>query len=278
MDDERYQSICSELDLLISHGARMSFGLANKPAPLDREFYSDRIFSKLLSHAITLRRIVPTGLTPKEEGGTELWDLSSTCALARALIESYDSLFYVAVDSITDEEREFRFLLWELHAEERRENKLNLIGSKHPRLLEITKEIETLRERVLGHDYYDKLDKNIKTKISNKRTPAFYLSHSERNKRASINHDYYNSCIMFLSSHVHTLPFSIQQLVEFRAGDKNSLQLISLPIQYAVGFLAKGIQGMEVIFDQRLPEKNKETADLCTIWSGILSDGITNIG
>ena len=82
---------------------------------------------------------------------------------------------------------------------------------------------------------------------------------------------------MFLSSHVHTLPFSIQQLVDFKAGDKNSLQLISLPIQYAVGFLAKGIQGMEVIFDNRLPDKNKETADLCTIWSGILNDGITHI-
>ena len=155
MDDERYQSICTELDLLISHGMRISFGLANKPAPLDREFYSDRIFSKLLSHAITLRRIVPTGLTPKKEGDTELWDISSTCALARALIESYDSLFYVAVDNITDEEREFRFLLWELHAEERREKKLNLIGSKNPRLIEITKDIETLRQRVLGHNYYN---------------------------------------------------------------------------------------------------------------------------
>ena len=194
------------------------------------------------------------------------------------MIESYDSLFYIAVDKISDSERTFRLLLWELHAEERREKKLNLIGSKSPRVSEIKDNIGTLREKVKSHEDFNTLDKNTQNKINRNNSPAFYLSHSERNKIASIDHDYYNSCIMFLSSHVHTLPFSIQKLIEFRAGDTGSLQLISLPIQYTIGYLAKGIEGMEVIFGNRLPDKNKEVSDLCIIWSEILSNGIAKNG
>lgn len=273
MNNERYQIICAELDLLLNYSIEVSFSLAHKPAPFDREFYSDRIFSKLLSHALTLKRIIPTGITPIKQGVTELWDISSTCAISRALIESYDSLFYVAVDNIQNMEREFRFLLWELHAEERRIKKLNLIGSTSPQLILLEENIKTIRENVLNHEYYNNLSKNIKSKISNENSPAFYLSHSERNSRAKINHDYYTSCTMFLSSHVHTFPFSIQQLIGFKAGDMDSLQLISLPIQYAIAFLAKSIEGMEVVFGNDLPKKTKELNETCIIWCDILKSG-----
>lgn len=278
MDNESYKSTCNELGLLISYGIEITNYLTNKPAPLDRDFYSDRIFSKLLCHAITLKRIIPTGLTPIQQGQTELWDLSSTCALARALIESYDSLFYIAVDDIPDDEREFRLLLWELHAEERREKKLDLIGSKSPRVSEIKEDIGILREKIISHDFFNSISNNTKNKIQKRNSPAFYLTHSERNKLAFIDHDYYTSSIMFLSAHVHTLPFSIQQLIEFKAGDINSLQLMSLPIQYAIGFLAKGIEGMEIVFGSKLPEKDKEVANSCIVWCEILSNGIAKNG
>ena len=274
MDNSRYKSICSELDLLLDWGVKLSRALANKEAPLDRDFYGDRVFSKLLCHAITLRRIIPTGLTPEQEGHTELWDISSACAITRSLIECFDALFYISIEELAEPERQFRVLLWDLHSEERRLKKLELIQSKSPEVIDIKNRVAELRKKVIEHNNYNILDNGAKKKIEKGESPAFYLSHSERNKRAKINHNYYNACIMFLSAYVHTFPFSINQLMQFKAGDNESLRLMSLPVQYSIGFLAKSINGMHVIFGSRIPSKPQEVSNLCEIWSGILEQGI----
>lgn len=278
MDSLRYEAVCSEIDLLIDWGAVLSNSLANKDAPGDREYYGERVFSKLLCHAITLRRIIPTGLIPKQKGRSELWDISSVCTLARALIESYDAFFYIAEDEIEESEREFRLLLWNLHSEERRLKKLFLIGSKAPQIKEIKNTVADLRQRIVQHDFFSEINGSMQKKIGKHDAPAFYLSHSERNARASVNHDYYNSCIKFLSAYVHTFPFSINQLFKFKAGDPGSLQIMSLPIQYATGFLSKGILGMGHIFKGYVPEAPDEVSDLCLVWSGVIENGIQEIG
>lgn len=278
MDNQRYESICAELDTLVKYGVSASSALANKEAPLDREYYADRIFSKLLCHAITLKRIIPTGLVPLKQGYSELWDISSACSLTRALIESFDALAYVSIEEIRDHEREFRILLWKLHSEERRSKMLELIGSSSPEFTRIKEDIIKLRNDVMQHNFFTTLDKGTQKKISNQKSPAFYLSHAEKNKRASLNHEYYNSCIIFLSSYVHTYPFSIHQLMKFRAGDEESLRLMSMPIQYTVGFLAKGIEGIRIVFGKRLPSMTDQESELCLIWTEILKNGISKIG
>ena len=274
MENSRYKIICSELDLFIKWGFVLSSTLSNKVTQLDRDYYGYCIFSKVLCHAISLRRIIPTGLNPEQNSQSELWDLASACALSRALIESFDALFYQAIEEIEDSEREFRLYLWDLHAEERRLKKLDLIGLKAPEVESLKMEVESLRKKVIDHKYFKELKKDHKGKINKGNSPDYYLSHKERNERASINHDYYNSCIIFLSAYVHTFPFAIKQLKEFRAGDAESLRLMSMPIQYALGFLAKSIEGMHSIFETRLPNKPDNVSDLCEIWSGILEKGI----
>jgi hypothetical protein len=277
MDDSIYDSVCSELDLLIKFGADLSNSLANKDALGDREYYGERVFSKLLCHAITLRRIVPSGLTPKEKGRSELWDISSVCTLARALIESYDAFFYIAVDEVEDSESDFRVLLWNLYSEERRLKKLSLIGSKAPQIENISGKVVDLRQNVTRHEFFSEINSNIQKRIDKCDAPAFYLSHSERNARASVNHSYYNSCIMFLFAYVHTFPFSINQLFRFKAGDPESLQIMSVPIQYATGFLSKGVDGMSHIFKGHVPEAPDEVSDLCLVWGGVIKNGIQEI-
>jgi len=276
MDNQKYKSICDELDLLIDWGVRISDAITKQDILLDRDRFGDQIFTKLLCHAITLRRIIPTGLIPEQKGQSELWDLSSVCAIARALVESFDALFYVAIDDIDDRERDFRIALWRLHSEERRLRKLELIQSKLPEVTAIRNNIKELRNKVTEHQYYSELDKGKTKKIENGEAPVFYLSHSERNERASINHDYYNSCIMFLSAYVHTFPFSVNQLMVFKAGDEDSLHLMSMPIQYAMGFLAKSIEGMHKIFSDRLPNMPIDVTEKCAIWREILKVGLAN--
>lgn len=271
----RYQSIREEFDRLLAHGIEVANALAGKDATKDREFYADRIFSKLICHGVTLQRISPSAL---RTASAELWDISSSCAVARALIESFEALAYIAVEPVQEHEREFRILLWKLHAEERRQKMFALVGSTLPQVVEVDAAVLRLRDALLAHPFLSSTNEEISKKVAKGNTPPFHLNHAERNRRNGVNHDYYNVAYVFLSGYVHTLPFSIHQLMEFRAGSEESLRLMAMPLQYTSGFLAKGIDGMQSVFPSLLPLPNKTTQQAIDMWMTILRDGIRHLG
>ncbi len=276
--EDRYKTICTDFDTLVTYGIRVSTSLGGKNAPHDREYYADRIFSKLLCHAITLKHIVPTGLSPVAAGYSELWDVSSACAVSRALLEAYDTLAYVAIEDVQVGEREFRILLWKLHSAERRQKMLRLIGSTAPAVLEVDKNVTELRQKLTTHDFFDSVEAGLKRKARNGNVPPFHLSQAGRNKRAGVNHEYYNAALMFLSSYVHTHPFSVHQLMEFRAGDPESLRLMSSPVQYASGFLAKGIEGTSLVFGDIVPLPSEAESEIQSTWIEIIRNGFARVG
>lgn len=272
---DRYHDIRTEFDLLVMHGTQIADSLAGKDAQHDRDFYADRVFSKLLCHAITLRRISPSA---SGSGSTELWDISSAAALARALIESFDALSYVAVEDVAPQEREFRILLWKLHAEERRQKMLALIGSSATAVVTIDAAVLALRSELLAHPLLHSNGPDLAKRITKCDAPPFHLGHMERNKRSGVDHDYYNAAIMFLSAYVHTFPFSVHQLMEFRAGNDESLRLMSMPIQYSLGFLSKAIDGMHSVFGLSLPIPDEATSKTLRTWVELLDCGIRHVG
>jgi hypothetical protein len=56
--------------------------------------YAEIIFTKMVCHAISLRRISPTF---QNGSNPELWDIGAACAIARTLVESFDALAYIAL-------------------------------------------------------------------------------------------------------------------------------------------------------------------------------------
>ena len=275
---DRYRTVCTDFDTLVTYGIRVCTALGGREAPHDREYYADRIFSKLLCHAITLNRIAPTGLSPVAAGYSELWDVSSACAVSRALLEAYDALAYVAIEDVQIGEREFRILLWKLHSAEPRQELLRLIGSTAPAVLEVDKNVTELRQKLTTHDFFNSVDAGLKNKAQKGNVPPFHLRHAERNKRVGVNHKFYNATVMFLSSYVHTHPFSVHQLMDFRAGDPESLRLMSLPVQYASGFLAKGIEGMSLVFGDIVPLPSEAESEIQGTWIEIIRNGVARVG
>lgn len=275
MIESRYRDLCAELDHLISHGHAISRAMSGKLIENQRQEYGDPLYGKLLAHAATVRRLLPSGLKPRTAGAVEVWDISSICTLARALIETYDALAYLAVEPVDTQERQFRVLLWNLHDQERREKMLGLIGSRSPEVSNIRQRVVALRHRVLTDASFQDLDPGTKKQIESKRAPPFHLSQRERNRRNGISHEYYNATEMFLSAYIHSFPFAIHQLMHFRAGDADSLQLLGIPVQYTLGFLSKGIEGMHAAFGNALPDMDENTSDVVDVWVEIVGKGVT---
>lgn len=265
-----YTKIYNDFSLLLEYGEQLvELQVGTKPCDTYK-LYGEKIFVKLLCHGKTLKKLSPT-LDLKEK--RELWDISSNYAVARTLIETFDALAYIAIENIDELERDFRIKFWKLHSEARRLKMLELMGSKDPRVVEVRQDVEKYRVEVLTHNHLEKCDVELKTKLEKENYQPYHLTRKQRNERLGVNNTYQNSVTMHLSAHVHTHPFSVFQLVDFKAGDPECLILMSMGLQYSTAYLAKAIIGMNKIFDPMVPELSEEIGTLLDLWDGIISNG-----
>jgi hypothetical protein len=271
---ERYRATYDEFSGLLDHSVATADLQKGRKVRGDRDSYGEKIFIKLVCHGLSLRRLSPS---PIPTAG-ELWDISSNYALARTLIETYEALAYVSIEEVPDSEREFRILLWKLHAQERRLEMLRLIGSNHPDIPQLETENMELRDAVLAHPHLPTTGQNLARKVQRKETPPYHLSRAERDVRSNINRDYHTVMIMHLSSHVHTHPFSVHQLFEFKAGDPDCLRLMGIAVQYSSAFLAKAVIGMRRLLAPNVPPLTSSLQKTLETLDALLAKGVNVAG
>ena len=275
VEQARYREVVRSFDGMLSHGLAVSQSLVGVEPGEPHLGFADPIFGKLLCHAISLRKLAPTSETASAE---QIWDLSSSCAIARALVESFDALAYIALAAVGAEELSFRLKLWQLHDQERRHKMLSSIGSTDPKAEEIRLNAERLQEEVVAHPYFEHISGNVKQKIRAFDAPAYHLSKRELCEASFVDHGYYTAATMFLSQYVHTLPMAVNQLSEFRAGDPEATRLMSLPMQYSMAFLAKSIEGMETVFAPARVTPTPEVARSLELWRSLARSGVRRVG
>jgi len=268
---ERYLDNYNDFSSLLAYGETLVSEQVGKEPKSKFDVYGERIFVKLPCHGITLREISPS---PGTRSGNELWDISSSYAIARALIESFDALSYISLGSADEQEREFRLLFWKLHAEARRLDMLSKIGSTNPEYEEVRLEMERLRNQVLGHKCITNCKSNIVFNIQKGKYQPYHLTQKERNIASGINHEFHNAVTMHLSSHVHTHPFSVQQIVEFKAGSPECIGLMGIALQYSSAFLSVAIIGMRNLFLPQVPELSEKTKCILEQWAFIAKKGV----
>ncbi len=273
MDSEssRYAEFHAEFEALINYAVAVLNAQAGHKVQSSRENYGEKIFGKIVCHAISLKRILPD---PSRSKDTEIWDISSAYALSRAILESYEALAYVTVEGISEEELECRILAWKLHAQERRHKMLTLIGSRDPRIAEVEEDITLLRRSVLDMRFELFLSKSVLGKVVNGECPPYLVSRSIRLDAADINSNYFTAALMHLSSHVHAHPFSLHQLFDFKAGTPEAYGLMKIAGQYACGFLAVSVREMSNLFSPRAPDPPACVQATLELWWDILRQGV----
>ncbi|MEX4004189.1 hypothetical protein AB4Y38_35495 [Paraburkholderia sp. EG285A] len=126
MTRERYRAILREFDAILAHACALSNRLAGRIVAEKHLSYAETIFTKLVCHALSLRKLSPT---LEATSPLELLDIGAACAVARTLIEAFDALAYIGLQTVSAPEREIRILAWELHDHEHRLAMLEDIGA-----------------------------------------------------------------------------------------------------------------------------------------------------
>jgi hypothetical protein len=265
---EHIREVARELETLIAHGRSISSQLSGIKADVN-DASAGNIFSKLLAHAITLQGAIPV---LRIQAGT-LIDISSAFVLARAIMEAYDSLFYIALDEMTPQEREFRAAIWHLHANERVLKILEKSGINPTLTAQRRVERDRTKPLVTGHPQFAGVGAGFQSDVRRGNCPPFHLSRAERNGRAGIDDNFYVGLEMDFSQYVHTFPHSVMAVATFNANDPSSARRLGPALGCAAGFTAKAIDGMHQIFPQlRKPPVHMES--ILQTWRSILETGL----
>jgi hypothetical protein len=150
---------------------------------------------------------------------------------------------------------------------------LDAIGSSNPQKDQIQAEAKRLLGEIQSHALFSSFRLEIQKKILKGDPPAFHLSQRELCQEWEVNHDFYVAVTMQLSQYVHTFPISVHQLFNFRAGSLESLRLMALPLQFALPFLARTIEGMHIIFSGKTPEAPSRTLRTMELWQIVSKQG-----
>lgn len=272
MEADRYGEILADLEMFISVGTAVSQRLVGTTTEQAHHSYADPIFTKLLCHAISLHGLSPR-VSTKES--TQLWDMPSACAIARCIIEAHDVLGYIALSQVSDDEQSFRVLVWELHDQQRRSSMLHSIQSRDPQAAAIHVSARDLAKEVEAHPWFTKIGRRYQQRIRTGDAPSFLLSHKELNATNGVNHDYHVAATMMLSQYVHTLPMSVHQLMDFKAGEPEALHMSSLPIQFSLGFFARAISRMVDVFPHGDQEITEPQLLAFGRWRSVVENGVT---
>lgn len=273
-----YRTKVREFDAVLEYGKAVSSALVGLVPPSRHASYGEQIFIKLLSHCIVLRRLAadPSQRTPQE-----LWDVPSMSAVARCVVEAHDAFEYIAGHEVAEAERAFRIKLWELHDKTRRLKMFGDIGSTDPRINDIRIEASRLEADLQGLKFFTSLPTEhqavLRQRLAKGDPPAFHLSQRQRCAQSDVNADWYNAVTMQLSQHVHTLPFSVHQLFQFRAGTPEALRLMGLPLQMALPFLARVTLAMAALMPANVPQPPSRTARTMALWRTLAKHGTKDI-
>ncbi|VBT48824.1 hypothetical protein [Burkholderia pseudomallei] len=272
MTPEKYKEILAEFDTLLSHAHALCDRLTDRAFEGLHLAYVDTIYTKLICHGISLRRLSPT--LDAQIAPQELWDLPSVCAVARSLIEAYNALAYIGAPDISETERGFRFLVWEAHDQTRRLSMLEKIGSVDARVEEIRQTAAALSEQIKSHECFANATNDLQARVT--RGAPFHRTQRELNLAHGINHDFYVAATMFLSQYVHTYPFAIHQLMHAKAGDPGSIQLSSMPLRYTMPFIVKAVDAMTALWPDVQSEMNDDLDMLIRQWRHVAEQGVAN--
>jgi len=257
-----YKALLKDLEIITKYAYQLTLEKSHRVWDL-QEKYGIYIYTKMCLSSIGILRICPKNELYVPIRKKLIWDISSTATLTRTIVDAYMIFFYLIVDEVENSEKEFRFILWKLHAECERLNMLQSIGSTDPRLSDLKAEIESLQGQLKVNQFFQSLllpqqqEKYLKGRYHR------HITHEQICERAGIPYNIYSSAQQYLSNHVHTYHFSLQQL-NLNPNTPEGIGLFITVLSYAIGFLAFATRDFISLF---LDEKLNVPKDILAIIS-----------
>ncbi len=205
------------------------------------------IFGKIALHALTILQITPSGCQNVPGYPFAFPDYSSVFMLIRAVMDGYCTLYYMAIEDISEDERNFRIQLGDYHAIKKRIDFLNALGLTPEELPQLEKGAASLKSAIENNIC---LPQNKRNRILNGKEPLL-LTNTEICAKVGIAEKYYKPHYDYLSSYTHGHPISLEQILAL-SNIEDVLALMTPFLHLCSGYLCFSIRDFINIF----PDQN----------------------
>lgn len=267
----RYQTDFEEAEILLKAAVQISSNMHGRQTSSREVEIVLATLNKIIGHVHALLRLAPLGPLRRGTLAQELWDISSMATLARAAVDAYYTMFYIAVDDIPRDSRIFRWLLWDHHYEIRRLKMLRLIGSQSKEISSIEDKIKNLKDKIVEHPDYHQNEPHIKKKLRNGDL-VFIMDRAALSENAKIDVNYCRFVYRFLSQYTHAYPFALERLLSFRSGTDEGLRLISTVIRHSNLYLCCTLRDVIQFFPDQSPTLSNEVSRIIEIGTGVIRE------
>lgn len=264
-----YRARVREFDAVLEHAKALGNTLNTLDPTNPSAAYGQQVFVKLLTHCMALRALA---VDPNRRTPSELWNVTSMCAIARCVVEAHDAFEYIAGQDVKPAERTFRILLWELHDQTRR---LKLADKTAAADLQaaVYRQQTALEHHEFLATLRTELREELLRRVARGEPPAFHLSQRQRCVISGVNAHWYGDVTMQLSQYVHTLPSAVRQLDQLPPDAPEALALMAMPLLATLPFLARAAHGMAQLMVGKAPSPPSRTGRTMQLWRALAERG-----
>ena len=201
----------------------------------------------------------------------KIFDLSSLCILTRGLIEAYLTLFYIAVQPVADDVREFRLLWWNWHEINERILGVEYIGSANPKLGIYKKRKNELRVKLSNHPAYASLPSKFRGAFEKMKPPrdALLMEKVKIAEASGIHPNQYRFVYKHCSEYAHAQPLAVSVLQGLSTTSPELPSLFRLTTRQATSFLLFTVRDFLTVFPQGQALVSREFLSLADFWGDI---------
>jgi hypothetical protein len=228
-----------------------------------RRVIAERCFRRIMLMTLTFLRWNPLSTFFPENGH---WDLASSAAVARCIMETYLRMFYFGVEKVTQAEGNFRAVLAQYHAQFQNVE-IHTYSRMPNELLALSQALLDLTRDALKQDqHFQSLPQKWQERLLE--NPS-RIDLPKISQNAGISPGYHHSSYEFCSSFVHGSLYAMQLTENVNLQTGEGSPYFRLITDTVCGYLALAIRDFKTLFPE-LPPLDQRVVDLGRAWSVIV--------
>ena len=267
------QEAIADFESVLITAIRVSQGAANAPTNRVGEMASQLLTQNVIT-GLTIASLIqpaPRAGIPGVIENFTVTDLPSLSILTRGVVETYLVLFYLAVQSVRADEKEFRLLWWDWHEVNERISSLDWIGSKARKLETFRKSRSELRPKIAKHPCFPRLPDKLRTEFEKKRPPsdAVLMSKAKIAEASGVHLNQFRVVYKGLSQYAHAQPVAVSTLLGLSASSPEIETHFRHVARHATSYLLFSVRDFITVFPQGRSFTDEKFWRLVAIWTGV---------
>ena len=177
------------------------------------KIWSESLAFKFCFHTASFLRLFSGTEIPYQVAGKNIvvFDEPTAIVLFRTILENYMTFFYLYVDNVPDEEKEFRFMVYEYCGMKQRTGfDVRSNEAKAKQAAELM-DVQNLKAKIEASPYFDKMEKRAK-KLVMDGVKARFFSWPELLRKCGFREDLFKNIYGYKSNYTHSEFISLMQI------------------------------------------------------------------